>query len=118
MKRNEKAKKVIGVILTLVVPAGQTLLVTKLKVATNVAAVIAIGFDTAFPPTNDLDFLFLPGAMTFAETVDGAAPLLKVINTTALPLNVYVYAPNTAMGVTPNDSIGHIFYATIGGVIE
>lgn len=105
-------------ILKIIIEPGKTVYLFKVSVACNLATIVEIGAGTAMPPTTPLDFFLIPSAGSETRLTDGDHPLLKVTNTTTANLNLYIWAPHTALGITPNDATSKWYYASYGGTKE
>jgi hypothetical protein len=106
------------IILTYSLAAATTLVITKLKVACNVEAYIALGVGALATPPTDYDLYYLNGKQTWYEFLDSKGPVMVIYNSTAAAVNVNVYAPGGAIfGIADNNPVGGgtIFGATLGG---
>jgi len=101
---------------TIALADGETLYLTKLGMSCDRAGMVKIATGTALDGTQtDLDSYYFSGAGHISITSDGQVPLLKITNSTGSSLNVYLYAPGTALGITCN-SVNHHYEANYGGI--
>lgn len=107
-------------IITYSLAANTMLVLTKLKVGCNAESVISLAYGAALDGTEtNVDHVYLNGKQTWMEFSDGYSPVMVINNTTAVAVNVYIYAPGGAvMGVANNPAVGaHSYLAVMGGFL-
>jgi hypothetical protein len=105
-------------IITYILAAKTTLVITKLKVSATASQVISVAYGAALDGSQvDVDHTFLNAPQQWGELAEAPFPLIAIYNGTTSNINVYVYAnTGSIMGVTNNPAAGAVKYgATLAG---